>query len=73
VNFEDGYSQPVEVEMAYNAVTGMWEGTLFLRAERLGSGDGRKYSIRCMAADSSNNASYATVCVTVPKNQSGKK
>ncbi len=72
VNFADGYSQPVEVDLVYNADTGRWEGLLHLRAERDGSGDGRKYSIRCIAMDASGNATYATVCVTVPKSMGRK-
>ncbi len=72
VNNEDGFAEPVEVELTFNPVNEHWEGQLQLRAEREGNGDGRKYSIRCMAMDNSNNATYATVCVTVP-HHIGKK
>lgn len=67
VDHADGFSEPVDVVLVYNPNTGRWEGLLYLRAERDGSGNGRKYSIRCIAMDASGNATYATVCVTVPK------
>lgn len=74
VNGEDGHTQGVDFnQFSYNSETGKWEGTIFLRAERDGGGDGRKYSIRCMAMDASGNMTYATVCVTVPKSMGKKK
>jgi hypothetical protein len=45
-------------------------GTLRLRAERDGSGDGRVYLILIVATDSSNNLSRNCLTVVVPKSQS---
>jgi CSLREA domain-containing protein len=45
-------------------------GTLRLRAERMGSGDGRVYLIVVTATDASSNVSHACVTVVVPQNQS---
>lgn len=59
--------------MTYNANTGRWENNLFLRAERDGGKDGRKYSIICQAFDDSGNFTTATVCVTVSHSQKGGK
>ena len=42
-----------------------------LRSERIGNGDGRKYTIVYTAMDDSGNEATATVCVTVPHDQSG--
>jgi CSLREA domain-containing protein len=51
-----------------------WEITgalaLDLRAERLGSGSGRVYTITVWCGDASDNGSTSTVTVTVPKSQS---
>lgn len=69
VDLSDGYTQPVDISLVYNSDSGRWEGVLLLRAERDGAGDGRKYSIRCAAADDSGNLTFATVCVTVPHSQ----
>jgi hypothetical protein len=45
-------------------------GTLRLRSERSGSGDGRVYLIVVTATDSSNNVSHVCLTVVVPKSQS---
>jgi hypothetical protein len=45
-------------------------GTLRLRAEREGSGDGRVYLIVVTATDSSNNVTRKCLAVVVPKSQS---
>lgn len=45
-------------------------GTLRLRSERAGSGDGRAYLIVVTATDPSNNVSRACLTVVVPKSQS---
>ncbi len=71
VDGQNGYMQEVPVTLSYNATTGRWEGLLQLRAERAGGGNGRKYSIRCLAMDESSNVTSATVCVTVPKSRGG--
>lgn len=46
--------------------------TLNLRADRLGNGNGRTYTIFIEAIDDSGNRSTATVTVKVPHDQSGK-
>ena len=71
VDGQDGYAQEVPVTLSYNATTERWEGLFQLRAERAGGGNGRKYSIRCLAMDESSNVTSATVCVTVPKSRGG--
>jgi len=45
-------------------------GTLRLRSERSGSGNGRVYLIVITATDPSNNVSHACLTVVVPKSQS---
>ena len=45
-------------------------GTLRLRSERMGSGDGRVYLIAVTATDASSNASHACVAVVVSQSQS---
>lgn len=45
-------------------------GTLRLRSERMGSGDGRVYLIVVTATDDSNNVSHECVSVVVSQNQS---
>jgi len=42
--------------------------SLFLRAERLGTGQGRIYTIKVRCRDAAGNTSTGTVDVTVPKN-----
>jgi hypothetical protein len=42
-----------------------------LRAERMGGGDGRVYTITFKVTDSSGNSTTATAKVTVPKSQNG--
>jgi hypothetical protein len=49
-----------------NASQGAWIGTIKLRAERAGSGDGRAYTIDAMAFDSQNNVSLCSCVVVVP-------
>ena len=45
-------------------------GTLRLRSERSGGGDGRVYLIVVTATDAANNASHACAAVVVPQSQS---
>lgn len=45
--------------------------SLQLRSERMGSGDGRVYTITLRVADDSGNISTTTVKVNVPKSQNG--
>ena len=64
----DGYISPVDVtgKLTYNSVTKRFEGTILLRAERDGNGDGRAYTIRAQVLDSSNNIGSASCVVVVP-------
>ena len=73
VDGDDGFTSPVSVSLSYSSTLGVWGGVLYLRAERDGGSDGRKYSIFCQAIDSSGNMTTATVCVTVPHSQKGGK
>ncbi|WP_193213235.1 HYR domain-containing protein [Luteolibacter marinus] len=73
IDGQDGHGAPVPVTMGYDAETGFWEGEIPLRSERIGSGDGRKYTIRCVVADGSGNATHASVCVVVPKGSTNRK
>jgi hypothetical protein len=68
VNGQDGYAAPVDVtsEFTYDSATGLWTGTVLLRAEREGTGVGRKYTLDVSATDSSGNAVTASCCVVVP-------
>ena len=68
VGGQDGHSAPVPVQMSYDADSGSWIGTIDLRAERRGGGDGRKYDISCSVSDGPNT-SVSTACVVVPKSQ----
>ena len=47
-------------------------GTLRLRAERLGDGDGRVYLIVIKATNTANETGFATVTVVVPHDSSGE-
>ncbi len=47
--------------------------TLNLRAERLGNGKGRIYTITVESRDAYGNASTRTVTVSVPKSQGSHK
>ena len=47
-------------------------GSLLLRAERLGTGDGRVYLIAITSTDAYSNTSYKCLTVVVPKSQSAK-
>lgn len=67
----DGYSAPVDVtdSFDYDAGTGLWTGTILLRAERAGAGVGRKYTLDVEAFDSRGNAATSSCCVVVPHDQ----
>ncbi|MBA7686850.1 hypothetical protein ES703_95309 [subsurface metagenome] len=45
------------------------DGSIYLRAERSGSGSGRIYTITYQAADDSGNVAVASATVTVPHGQ----
>jgi hypothetical protein len=49
------------------------QGQIFLRADRLGSGSGRVYTLLFKATNASGNSSTATATVSVPHDKSDKK
>jgi hypothetical protein len=53
-----------------NDMVGTADECIDLRSERMGGGDGRKYTIYYQAMDMSGNVAYDTVCVRVPHDQS---
>lgn len=67
VDGQDGYTSPVDVtgDFTYDATSGLWTGTILLRAERAGTGSGRKYTLDVEALDSHGNASITSCCVVV--------
>ena len=71
VHGQDGYTAPVDVtsSFTYDALAGQWVGTVLLRAERQGSGNGRKYTIDVSAVDSAGNPATTSCCVIVPHDQ----
>jgi hypothetical protein len=73
VHGHDGHVVPLDVtgDFAFDAASGRWIGTVLLRAERSGSGAGRKYTIDVQAFDSSGNASTTSCCVVVPHDRRG--
>jgi len=74
VHGQDGYAHPVEVATAltYDALAQRWRGTVLLRAERAGTGPGRKYTLDVSATDSHGNAAVTSCCVVVPHDQRGR-
>lgn len=50
-------------------MSGPFSGTAWLRAERLGGGSGRVYTIRCEVADTSGNVGIGGGTVVVPHSQ----
>lgn len=76
VNGSDGYSAPVDITTAFTPdpdVPGLYIGTVELRAERDGTGDGRAYTIDIVATDSSGNVSPPSSCVIVVPHSQRKK
>lgn len=72
VDGEDGHAAPVPVELDYDAQLGMFVGEVELRAERLGTGTGRSYSVTCEVSDASGNTTTASCVVVVPHDRRGK-
>ncbi len=77
VNGSDGYSLApgggVDVTscFSFDTATSSWIGTVQLRAERAGTGDGRKYTLDVEALDSHGNSSQTSCCVIVPHDRRG--
>ena len=74
VDGQDGYTAPVDIlgRLSWDGELGAYVGTIQLRAERAGSGDGRNYTIDVMAFDSQGNFTTTSCCVVVPHDK-GKK
>ncbi len=70
VNGQNGFSSPVDItsSFTFDPLSGKWKGHVFLRAERQGSGDGRKYTIDASVSDCSGNVATSSCCVVVPHN-----
>jgi hypothetical protein len=68
VNFCKGYASPVLVtdQLIYVPFLEAYTGIVFLRAERAGDGDGRKYTIDVLAFDDEDNVNSTSCCVVVP-------
>jgi hypothetical protein len=66
----DGFTAPVDVTDAFefNPLTGRFEGSVFLRAERAQSGTGRTYTIHVTVLNSHNNSAKSSCDVNVPLN-----
>jgi hypothetical protein len=73
VDGQDGFTAPVDIfgSMEWDSVNHRYTGTISLRAERDGTGDGRKYTIDVMALDSHGNAAITSCCVVVPHDRRG--
>lgn len=67
-NGSDGFASPVDVTgaLTFNPLTGAFEGTVQLRAERDGNGDGRTYTILAQVVDTQGNLATASCVVVVP-------
>jgi len=72
VDGKDGHTDPVPVTLAYDSTKGAFVGTVALRAERDGSGEGRVYSIVCDVEDASGNSGSASCVVVVPHDKRKK-
>lgn len=73
VNGQDGFAAPADIlsNMTWDPVAQEYVGTIELRAERAGGGDGRKYTIDVTALDSQGNAAITSCCVVVPHDRRG--
>ena len=65
---EDGFTTPVDVTtvFTFNPETASFEGTILLRAERDGSGDGRSYTVEAFVVDNSLNLTSTSCVIVVP-------
>lgn len=73
VNGMDGYILPADVttSLSWNALTQRYEGTIQLRSERDGNGDGRCYTLDVVAVDSQGNSATTSCCIVVPHDRRG--
>ena len=72
VHGEDGFTAPVDVTafFTFNPLTGCFEGSVLLRAERAGSGDGRTYTIEATVVNGDHNSATSSCTVAVPHGES---
>ncbi len=75
VNGEDGFTAVVDLLVDsyswWDPVEEHYAGTIELRAERAGDGDGRCYTIDIGALDSNGNWAYTSCCIVVPHDRRG--
>ena len=71
-NGQDGFTAPVDVTslFSFNADTGSFEGSVFLRAERAGGNTGRTYAIEVTVVNSYGNLATSSCVVLVPHDSS---
>ena len=64
----DAFAEPVDVTwlFSFDATTASFVGSVKLRAERSGTGDGRSYGIEAVVQDASGNSTSASCVVVVP-------
>ncbi|MBC8874804.1 MAG: hypothetical protein H8E44_35740 [Planctomycetes bacterium] len=74
VNGEDGFLVPVDVTdlFEFDEIIGGFLGTVELRAERAGDGDGRVYTIEAFVSDEAGNIGTSS-CDVVVTHDKGKK
>ncbi len=63
---QDAFSAPVSVPLIFDEVTGIYWGSVRLRAERDGGETGRVYSVVCNVQDAQGNPNTASCVVVVP-------
>jgi hypothetical protein len=70
VNGHDGHASPVSLELENDSQLGAYVKELRLRSERLGSGDGRVYTIKATATDIFGQTGESSCIVFVPHDRS---
>ena len=67
----DAHSSPVDVTaaIAFDIENGHYVGSILLRAERAGDGEGRRYTIQVTAFDSEGNFADTSCVIFVPHDQ----
>src|SRR5688500_13320484 len=65
----DGFTAPEDVTPAFaiSRETRGFEGSIFLRAERSGGGDGRSYTIEATVLNGDNNSATSSCVVVVSR------
>jgi hypothetical protein len=76
VDGQDGHTGPVDVSanFTFDPTVNAWVGTVNLRAERAGTGDGRTYTLDASLVDAAGNVVAQDSCtVDVPHDRGKKK